>query len=96
MKIVYTWKHIDRSEAAENYANDKLERMTKYLHKIVSCDVSFESVHGEINVNMNLHADQSTFNAHNKDKDIYACIDGLEDKIERQLEKFHDKKTSKH
>ena len=23
-------------------------------------------------------------------------IDGLEDKIERQLEKFHDKKTSKH
>jgi hypothetical protein len=44
--------------------------------------------------NFNLHADNNVFNAHNSNKDIYACIDELENKIERQLSKFHDKKTA--
>lgn len=94
MKIKYTWKHVDRSEAAEDYATKKLDRVTKYLHKVVSCEVSFQMVHGEITANMNVVGDNSSFNAHNTSKDIYACIDGLEDKIERQLNRFHDKKAA--
>lgn len=94
MKIKYTWKHLDHSEAAEKYADEKLRRIMKYVHNVISCDVSFEKIHGEINANLNLHADQNTFNAQNKDKDIYTCIDGLEDKIERQLSKFHSKRSS--
>lgn len=95
MKINYTWKHLDRSEAAETYADEKLERVAKFVHKIVSCDISFESVHGEIQANLNLHADSHFFNAQNSNKDIYACIDGLEDKIVAQVSKHHDK-MSKH
>ena len=38
-------------------------------------------VYGEIHINMNVRGDQSTFNAHNINKDIYVCIDGLEDKL---------------
>ena len=64
MKIKYTWKHLDHSAAAEEYATKKLERINKYLHKITSCDVSFQMVHGEIHINMNVRGDQSTFNAH--------------------------------
>ncbi|MCB1180115.1 MAG: ribosome-associated translation inhibitor RaiA [Leptospiraceae bacterium] len=94
MKITYTWKHLDHSQAAEEYADSKLERISKYVHKIISCEVSFEKVHGDITANFNLHADGSTFNAHNTNKDIYACIDGLEDKIERQLSKFHSKRAA--
>ena len=94
MKIKYTWKHLDHSQSAEDYANEKLERITKYVHKIISCEVSFEKIHGEIHSNLNLHADGQTFNAHDTKKDIYSCIDGLEDKVLRQLGKFHDKKTA--
>ncbi|MDX1957956.1 MAG: ribosome-associated translation inhibitor RaiA [Leptospiraceae bacterium] len=93
MQIKYTWKHLDHSNSAEEYADKKLERMSKYVHKIISCDMSFEMIHGEINANLNLHADNSSFNAQSKHKDIYACIDGIEDKIERQLSKFHEKKS---
>ena len=94
MKINYTWKHLDHSAAAEEYANEKLERITKYVHKIISCEVTFEMEHDNITANFNLHADHNIFNAHNSNKDIYACIDELENKIERQLSKFHDKKTA--
>lgn len=94
MKIKYTWKHLDQSAAAESYAQKKLERFSKYVNQVISCDVSFEKVHGEINANCNLHADNAQFNAHNTHKDIYACIDGLEDKMEHQLSKYHDKKAS--
>ena len=94
MKIKFTWKHIDHSDAAEKYAEEKLERVTKYLHKIVNTDVIFELIHGKVNANLNIHADNTTFNAQNTEKDIYACIDGLEDKILRQVEKHHDKKHS--
>jgi putative sigma-54 modulation protein len=94
VKIKYTWKHLDRSEAAEKYADEKLQRITKYVHKVISCEVSFEKIHGNISANLNLHADQNPFNAQNTDKDIYTCIDGLEDKIERQLNKFHSKKAA--
>ncbi|GBF49642.1 sigma 54 modulation protein /30S ribosomal protein S30ea [Leptospira ryugenii] len=95
MKIKYTWKHLDRSEAAESYATEKLERVTKFVQTVINCDVSFESIHGEIQANLNLNADGSHFNAHNQNKDIYACIDGLESKIISQVSKIHDKK-SKH
>ncbi len=91
MKINYTWKHLDRSIPAEEYCDEKIDRVGKFVHKMVSCDISFETVHSEIHANMNLHADGSFFNAHNKAKDIYACIDGLEDKIQSQLSKHHDK-----
>ncbi|TGN11747.1 ribosome hibernation-promoting factor, HPF/YfiA family [Leptospira ilyithenensis] len=95
MKINYTWKHLDRSEAAETYGNEKLERVTKYVGKVLSCEVSFETIHGEIHANLKLNADGNHFNAHNESKDIYACIDGLEDKILSQVGKHHDKKSSR-
>ncbi|MCC5813990.1 MAG: ribosome-associated translation inhibitor RaiA [Leptospira sp.] len=95
MNINYTWKHLDRSEAAETYCDEKMDRTTKFVHKIVSCEISFETIHGEIHANMKLHADSTFFNAHNTNKDIYACIDGLEDKILAQVSKHHDK-MSKH
>lgn len=95
MNIKYTWKHLDRSEAAETYCDDKMSRATKFVHNIVNWEISFESIHGEIHANLNLHADSSFFNAHNTNKDIYACIDGLEDKIVAQVSKHHDK-MSKH
>ncbi|MBE7410742.1 MAG: ribosome-associated translation inhibitor RaiA [Leptospiraceae bacterium] len=94
MKINYTWKHVDRSESAEEYADKKFQVITKFTHKIISCDVSFELSHGTIHANLKLHSDGTVFNAQNSEKDIYACIDGLESKIHRQLEKFHDKKSS--
>lgn len=95
MKINYTWKHMETSEASENYASKKLEKITKYVNNVIACDLSFEMIHGEIHANLNIHADHNNFNAHSVDKDIYACIDGLEDKIERQLSKYHDKKSTK-
>jgi putative sigma-54 modulation protein len=95
MKIRYTWKHMDTSPASEEYANQKMEKMTKYVQNVISCDLSFEMIHGEIHANLNLHADHSNFHAHNSNKEIHACIDGLETKIERQLSKYHDKKATK-
>ena len=94
MKITFNWKHVDQSDAAETYAQEKLQKMEKYLHNVISCEMSFEMIHGSIHANLNLHADGANFNAHNEDKEIHSCIDGLEAKLERQLSKFHDKKTS--
>lgn len=96
MKIKHTWKHMDRSDAAEEYADKKLEKLGKYLHSVVSCEVSFELIHGSVNMNVNIHADHTSFNAHNANKDIYACIDELDEKLVRQLEKHHDKKSATH
>lgn len=94
MKIVYNWKNLDHSGAAEDYAGKKLERVSKYIQKLVSMEISFEQVHGLISANLNLAADGSKFNAQHEDKDIYACIDGLEDKIVKQVSKHHDKKAA--
>ena len=94
MKINYTWKHLDHSAAAEEYANTKLQHITKYVHKIISCEVIFEMVHDTIHANLNLQADNSTFNAQNSNKDIYACINELEGIIKHQLSKFHDKRSN--
>lgn len=95
MNINFTWKHIDHSDAAEAHARDKVQKLEKYLHKIISCEVSFELIHGEVSANINLNADGTTFNAHNSEKDIYTCIDNLITKMDHQLGKHHDKK-SKH
>ncbi|MCE9498947.1 MAG: ribosome-associated translation inhibitor RaiA [Leptospira sp.] len=94
MKINYTWKHVDHSKAGEEYANEKMGKISKFVHNVVSCDMSFELIHGEIHANIKLHADGTDFNAQNTDKDIYTCIDGLESKLQKQLQKFHDKRAA--
>ncbi|MDV6237483.1 ribosome-associated translation inhibitor RaiA [Leptospira ellisii] len=94
MKINYNWKNVDHSKAAETYADSKLDRVSKYLHTVQSFEISFEMIHGEVSANLNLHGDGNKFNAQNSHKDIYACIDGLEDKIVKQVSKHHDKKAT--
>ncbi|HRG46827.1 MAG: ribosome-associated translation inhibitor RaiA [Leptospiraceae bacterium] len=93
MKIKFTWKHLDRSEATEEYANDKLGRLKKYVHEVTKSELSFEKVHGSITAVFNMHADKVDFNAHNTDKEIHACIDGIEEKLEHQLSHHHDKRA---
>ena len=83
MKIKFTWKHLDRSEATEEYANDKLGRLKKYVHEVTKSELSFEKVHGNITAVFNMHTD----------KEIHACIDGIEEKLEHQLSHHHDKRA---
>ncbi len=93
MKIKFTWKHLDRSESTEDYANEKLGRLKKYVHEVTKSELSIEKVHGSITAVFNMHADKVDFNAHNTDKEIHACIDGIEEKLEHQLSHHHDKRA---
>ena len=94
MKIIYSWRHMDSSKAAEEYCNEKMSRIGKYLHNVENIEISFELAHGEIHAHFKTHADGRDFNADNSNKDIYPCIDGLESKIMKQARRFNDKKYS--
>ena len=94
MNIIYSWRHMASSKAAEEYCTEKISRVEKYLHKVQNVEVTFESINNEIHTHFKTYADGQYFNADNTNKDIYTCIDGLESKIIKQVRRFNDKKHS--
>jgi putative sigma-54 modulation protein len=99
MDIVVTFKHLEPTEAIKKYAETKISKLEKYLSDIIEAHVtlSMERVqHKESGVaSIKLVAKNITLNAQEESPDIYAAIDLLTDKVEKQIKKHKEKSRGK-
>ncbi|HZP44345.1 MAG TPA: ribosome-associated translation inhibitor RaiA [Candidatus Binataceae bacterium] len=85
MRLCFTFRHCEPTEALKAFAERKFARIAKSLkrscevHLIFSVDKYRQS--GEATVK----SGRFSFVAQTTDKDLYAVIDGLIDKVDRQL-----------
>lgn len=91
MQVNITGHHIELTDALRDYVNDKLARVERHYDNITTVQVtlSVEKERQQAACTMNvagaeLHADAT-------DTDMYAAIDALTDKINRQLVKHKEK-----
>ena len=96
MQINITGHHIDITSAIRTYIEGKLERLERHfdhitnIHVILSVEKALNKAEATIHVNRgNLFADA-------KHEDMYAAIDTLIDKLDRQLKKHKEKLTDHH
>jgi putative sigma-54 modulation protein len=98
MHIDLTGNHIELTDALRDYVNEKMGRLERHFdhvtktHVILQVEKKRHIAEATVNVpgaNGGLHATAE----HN---DMYAAIDGLVDKLDRQIIKHKEKITDHH
>jgi len=92
MQVTTTFRQMERSDALKSYAEEKLDRVSKYIDEPINAQVYF-SVEKKIRhiVEIVIGAKGINTKASEASNDMYASIDAVIDKIERQLKRYKEK-----
>ncbi|MEJ2519365.1 MAG: ribosome-associated translation inhibitor RaiA [Desulfuromonadales bacterium] len=92
MRIHVTFRHMETSEPVRNYVEEKLPKVKKYIDEPIEAQVVL-SVEKKIRHRSEaaLTAKGITIKASDETDDMYAAVDGMLDKLERQLKRYKDK-----
>jgi putative sigma-54 modulation protein len=92
MQVAVTFRHMDSSEPVRSYVAEKMLRVKKYIDEPVEAQAVL-SVEKKIRhkVEVTLSAKGITIKATEQTEDMYAAIDGVLDKLERQLKRYKEK-----
>lgn len=85
MKIAYTFRHMDSSEALRGYAQAKLEKLDRYLHEPAEAEVTFSIEGRQHGVAAHVMAGAESYRGYEASEDMRAAIDACVDKIRVQL-----------
>jgi len=86
MNIAVTFRHMDATDAVKGYATEKISRMQRFLRAPMKSQVTLSCQHDRVHrVEVEIHSGPSRFHAHETSEDMYASIDKVADKIERQI-----------
>jgi len=92
MQIAVTFRHMESSSPVRKYAEEKLDRLKKYIEEPIDAQVVL-SVEKKIrhNVEVTIVAKGITIKGSEESADMYASIDAVVDKLERQLKRYKEK-----
>lgn len=85
MRIAFTFRHLESSEALKKYATDKISKLQKYLRAPLDAEVTLSMARHLHCVDVNLSTGGDTYVGHEESEDMYASIDLVVDKIRKQL-----------
>lgn len=91
MNIAITFRQMDPTEAVKGYAQDKVGRLQKFLRQPLKGQVTLSCQHRMHSAEVDIHAGSSHFHAHESSEDMYATIDLVIEKLERQIRGAHVK-----
>lgn len=93
MQLKLRGKNTQVTEAMRNAVDEKLERIRRHFDHIIEGTVEFSveknpSIARGQRVEVNLHVKGHTIRAEQNSSDMYGAIDGVVDKLERQIERY--------
>jgi putative sigma-54 modulation protein len=96
MQINITGHHIELTPALRAYATEKLQRISRHFDHVISVDVilKVENHHKQAEAKV-MAAGKSLF-AQESGSDMYAAIDGLIDKLDKQVRRYKDRLRGNH
>jgi putative sigma-54 modulation protein len=95
MNIAITFRQMEATEAVKNYATDKVGRLQKFLRHPLKGQVTLSCQHRLHSAEVDLHSGQEHYHAHETSEDMYASVDKVIDKLERQIRSAHGAMTKK-
>ncbi len=95
MEMLLRTANGELPKGAKEYAGKKLDRISKFFHKITAIEVVYSEQKGQHHVEMLIDADGYHVRGSSTDPKILIAIDKSIDKIETQVKKFR-KRIIKH
>ncbi|WP_260295176.1 ribosome hibernation-promoting factor, HPF/YfiA family [Sedimenticola hydrogenitrophicus] len=94
MQISITGHHVDITEAMNNYVSTKFERLERHFDHVTKIHVILSVEKLRQKAEATLHVNGADVFADCVEEDMYAAIDGLVDKVDRQVKKLKEKSTN--
>jgi len=96
MQVKISGQHVEVTDAIRSYIKEKQARLERHFDKITSIHVIISVDKLEHKAEAILHIAGGEIHAQATEQDIYAAIDSLTDKVDRQLIKYKEKQQNKH
>ena len=98
MQVQVTGLHIDVTSALRAYLTEKMQRVSRHFEHAISARVviSVDKLEHHAEATINTGVRGKTIVASHTSDDMYAAIDGLVDKLDRQILREKDKLTDHH
>jgi putative sigma-54 modulation protein len=96
MQINLTGHHVEITPALRDYISEKLARIERHFENAtdIHCVLTVEKLEHKAEATLNVSG--NTLHAHSVESDMYAAIDSLADKLDRQVRKHKEKITDHH
>ncbi|NAW35190.1 ribosome hibernation-promoting factor, HPF/YfiA family [Halomonas alimentaria] len=91
MQVNITGHHVELTDALRDYVSEKLTRVERHYDNITNVQVTLSVEKERQSAACTLHAAGADLHAEAQENDMYAAIDALADKLDRQLVKHKEK-----
>ena len=92
MNLQLTGHHVDITPALRAYVESKLERLTRHFDHVIDANVVLTVEGLEQMVECTVHVRGKDLHCESEEEDLYAAIDLLADKLDRQVLRYKDKR----
>ncbi len=89
MNISITFRHMDSSDAIKKYAETKLSKLQKFLRRPMTAKVTLSIDRLKHAAEARISSGGEHLEAHERSEDMYASIDRMMEKLERQIRGSH-------
>ena len=96
MQVTLTGNHVELTDPLREYVNTKMERLERHFDIIQNIHVILSVEKLRHKAEATLHINGGNLFADSEQQDMYAAIDALTDKLERQVRKHKEKMTDHH
>lgn len=96
MQLNITGHHVDVSPALRAYVTEKMQRLTRHFDHVISIDVILNVEKLDQIAEASVNAAGRTLFATDTAPDMYAAVDGLIDKLDRQVRRLKQKLRDHH
>ena len=86
----------DITDSLRNYVGEKFERLERHFDNVTDVHVILSVEKLRHTAEATMHLSGGKLFADNTEADMYAAIDGLTDKLDRQIKKHKEKVTDHH
>ena len=96
MQIILTGHHIDITASLRDYVNSKMERLERHFDHVTDMHVVLSVEKLRHRAEATVHVSGNNLFADATEEDMYAAIDALVDKLDRQVRRYKEKLTDHH
>ncbi|RZL55763.1 MAG: ribosome-associated translation inhibitor RaiA [Variovorax sp.] len=101
MNLTISGHHLDVSPALRSYVTTKLDRITRHFDQLVDVKVILtvenqKEKEGRQKAECNIHVKGNDLFAESSHADLYAAVDELVDKLDRQVVRHKDRLQDHH
>jgi putative sigma-54 modulation protein len=85
MNIAITFRQMEAIESLKGYATEKVAKLQKFLRQPMKAQVTLSCQKSLHLAEVEVHSGSEHFHAHEQTEDMYASVDRVIDKLERQI-----------